>query len=105
MGLPSPESAIKSIPLFEGIAEASVSKLASIEPIEFQPGRTVFAQGNSSSTMYVILSGAVDISRHAPSSSSASLAARGPGDVVGELSLLDGQPHSADVIAIGPTVV
>lgn len=55
--------------------------------------------------MYVILSGAVDISSSVSSSEPASLAARGPGEVIGELSLLDGQPHSADVLAIGPTML
>src|SRR5262245_59004281 len=93
------------IPLFEGIEDATLSRLAAIKPVEFQPGRMVFAQGSRSSTMYVILSGAVDISSHAPSSSAESLAARGPGEVSGELSLLDGQPHSANVVAIGPTLV
>src|ERR1041385_10998 len=101
----SPKSFLTNIPLFDGIAEASVSRLTAIKPVEFGAGRTVFAQGNRSSTMYVILSGAVDISSHAPASNSESLAARGPGEVIGELSLLDGQPHSADVVAISPTLV
>jgi CRP-like cAMP-binding protein len=55
--------------------------------------------------MWVILSGKVSVVREHPDlASPVPLAILGPGEVVGEMGLLDGDPRSATVSAIEPTV-
>ena len=55
--------------------------------------------------MYVILSGKVSVVREHPDlSSPVVLAFLGPGDIVGEMGLLDGEPRSATVEAVEDTV-
>lgn len=62
-------------------------------------------QGDEASCLHVILAGKVSVAReHAALSNPVILAFLGPGEVVGEMGLLDGEPRSATVIAIEDTV-
>ena len=56
-------------------------------------------QGDIGTGFFVIVSGAVRVVRDGEM-----IARLGPGDFFGELSVLDGQPRVAQVIADGPTV-
>jgi sigma-B regulation protein RsbU (phosphoserine phosphatase) len=58
--------------------------------------------GQSNETMYLVMEGLVRV--HVAGAERPYLRL-GPGECVGELSLIDGQPASADLIADEPTVV
>jgi CRP/FNR family transcriptional regulator, cyclic AMP receptor protein len=65
-------------------------------------GATIFEKGSPGDSMMVVLSGRVRISNVLPQGKEAILNTLEPGDVLGEIALLDNKPRSADAIAIEP---
>jgi serine phosphatase RsbU (regulator of sigma subunit) len=65
-------------------------------------GTVVFREGEHDDTMYVIQSGRVAIVK-GNYEDPVVLAYRGKGEILGEMALLDDQPHSASVIALDET--
>jgi sigma-B regulation protein RsbU (phosphoserine phosphatase) len=63
------------------------------------PGEVVFREGGHDDTMYVIQSGQVAIVK-GDYEDPVVLAHRGKGEILGEMALLDDQPHSASVVAL-----
>lgn len=71
----------------------------------FPEGAELMHQGDEPDCLYVILSGRVNVVREHPHlSTPIVLAQLGPGEVVGEMGLLDGEPRSATVTALEETV-
>ena len=68
----------------------------------FRKGQALFHQGGTSDRVVVLLSGRVKVSTIAGDGKEVVLAFRGPGDLLGELSAIDGEPRSATVEAIEP---
>jgi CRP/FNR family cyclic AMP-dependent transcriptional regulator len=66
----------------------------------FRKGQAIFHQGGSSDRIVVLISGRVKVSTLTDDGKEIVLAFRGPGDLLGELSALDGEPRSASVEAI-----
>jgi CRP/FNR family transcriptional regulator, cyclic AMP receptor protein len=65
-------------------------------------GTRLFRAGAASDSIVVVLSGRVKVASPAGGDREAVLAFRGPGDLLGELSALDGLPRSATVSAVEP---
>jgi len=61
---------------------------------EFQSGATVFEEGTTGDLMYVVLDGELEIRTAA-----GFVDAIGPGDIVGEMALIDSEPRSATLVA------
>jgi CRP-like cAMP-binding protein len=70
----------------------------------FKPGQLLVKQGDESGSLFVIASGGVEVRSTDPDGDRVILAQPGPGDVVGEISLVLRRPAVADVIAIYATV-
>jgi thioredoxin reductase (NADPH) len=66
----------------------------------YAPGEALFVTGSVAPGMYVLISGAVRVTRRDPLGHSAPIAAQGPGDFVAEVGQLSGQPAFVDVHAI-----
>ena len=66
--------------------------------VDFAPGHVIARQGDIGSGFFVITAGRVRVARDGRP-----IAELGPGDFFGELSVLDGQPRTAQVSAIEPT--
>lgn len=66
-------------------------------------GRILIREGDSSSVVFLLLAGVVKVSG-ASDDGEALLAIRVGGDVVGELSALDGRPRLATVVTAGPVI-
>jgi CRP/FNR family transcriptional regulator, cyclic AMP receptor protein len=62
--------------------------------IPYSAGSRIFAEGDKPNHMYVLLSGAVEVSAHGHVIEEIQ-----PGDALGVLSLLDSKPRSATAIA------
>src|SRR4051812_6206720 len=58
----------------------------------FRKGQALFHQGGSSDRVVVLLNGRVKVSTLTDSGKEVVLAFRGPGDLLGELSAIDGEP-------------
>jgi CRP/FNR family transcriptional regulator, cyclic AMP receptor protein len=63
-------------------------------------GQAIFHEGGSSDRVVILLSGRVKVSTVTEDGKEIVLAFRGPGDMLGELSAIDGEPRSATVEAI-----
>jgi CRP/FNR family transcriptional regulator, cyclic AMP receptor protein len=70
-------------------------------PVRFRRGQAIFTQGDRAERVFVIERGWVLISSMAPGGREIVLGLRGPGDVIGDLSALDGAPRSATALAVG----
>jgi CRP-like cAMP-binding protein len=68
----------------------------------FRKGQALFHQGGSSDRVVILLGGRVKVSTVTEEGREVVLAFRGPGDMLGELSAIDGEPRSATVEAIEP---
>jgi CRP/FNR family cyclic AMP-dependent transcriptional regulator len=68
----------------------------------YRRGSVLFTEGESSDRIVVVLSGRVKISYFTENGREVVLAVRSPGDLLGELSALDGEPRSATATALEP---
>ena len=66
-------------------------------------GQVLVAEGTSDNHLYGLMSGALDVVRNAGKADGVTLFALSAGDLVGELSFIDGTPHYAALVASGPT--
>jgi CRP-like cAMP-binding protein len=69
----------------------------------FDPGDTICRKGDPGDAMYVILKGQVRIVLPAPDGNEALICTLDEGDFFGELSLIDGEPRSATIVATEAT--
>ncbi len=65
----------------------------------------VCAQGESDSRLHLVVSGALAVSRKDEEGRWENLHVKTAGDLVGELSFLDGTPHHSTLRALGPTEI
>ncbi len=83
--------------LVVGLPDAVIDEVAQLaECAAAAPHETLIKKGEKSSDLYIILSGRVNI--YTPTGDK--LAEAGPGSVIGEVSLVDDQPRSADVVCV-----
>ena len=71
----------------------------------FARGQALCHQGQVSDRVMILLGGGVKVTSTTRHGREVVLAFRGPGDLVGELSALDGAPRSASVVALEPVDV
>jgi CRP/FNR family cyclic AMP-dependent transcriptional regulator len=86
--------------LFGGLStdeRAAISAQARIQT--YNAGETVFAMGSPGDQMMALLSGAIRISVPFPEGKELFLATIHPGEIFGELAVLDGNERSADALA------
>ena len=62
-------------------------------------GATIFSKGDPGNSLIAVVSGTVKISISSPDGRSAILNLIGPGEIFGEVAVLDGQARTADAIA------
>jgi cAMP-dependent protein kinase regulator len=87
-----------------GLGEAERAELLpQLESVVFERGERIIQRDVEAASIYLIASGAVSISVPEDGERLV-LATLGPGEVVGEMSLILRRPASADVIALYPTV-
>jgi diguanylate cyclase (GGDEF)-like protein len=98
--------------LFRGVSTSLVASVtAGSEARLLALGEKLLSVGADNRRLYIILSGSVSVCVAADEGSSAATPSSsaaiqlGVGECVGELSILDGRPVSADVVAAEPSVV
>jgi CRP-like cAMP-binding protein len=70
------------------------------ESASFPAGGTIFEEGQSSDRVLLVRSGRVRVVARGASGADLELAERGPGELLGDLSGIDGRPRSASVVAL-----
>lgn len=90
---------LAATPLFADLDAAGMDTIAqrAIE-VSFEDGNVIARQGDIGTGFFVIATGAVRVVRDGHQ-----IAHLGPGEFFGELSVLDGRPRTAQVIADGST--
>ncbi len=95
--------AVRSVALFADLPDADIERLCEgSSVVELDGGEIVFAEGDTGDAAYVITAGELEVVK-AAGAREILLAVRGPGDVVGEMALLDAAPRMATVRARGAT--
>jgi len=96
---------LKKTPLFAGLSDEDFQRLCDMSR-EFQlpAGSMLFEEGQPGSEAYVIESGEIEIIK-ASMDREVLLAVRGPGEVIGEVALLDAAPRMASVRARSDAVL
>ncbi|HWM92883.1 MAG TPA: cyclic nucleotide-binding domain-containing protein [Thermoanaerobaculia bacterium] len=86
----------------QGLSRKELITLAAFSKEKrFAAGASLFQEGDEGSEMYVILEGRVLISKFIPGAGEEALAILERGDFFGEMSLIDGEPRSAEARAYG----
>jgi CRP/FNR family cyclic AMP-dependent transcriptional regulator len=99
---------LAQLPLFDTLAQDDLEALAKkFTERAFTQGATVFAKGDQGSSMYIVLSGAVQIYLPGDKPDDARVVLKDVrmGEYFGELSLFDDKPRSASVEATMETVL
>ncbi len=93
--------------LEQGLSGEELTILAEMSAVQrFASGVHLFREGESGGEMYIVLEGQVAISKYIPGGGEEALAVLHRGDFFGEMSLIDGEPRSADARAVdGPVTV
>src|SRR5882724_4750086 len=88
---------LSKIDLFAGLKPQAFELIAKVATEETHAlGTKIFQHGDAGDKLYVIVEGKVRISRDVPGMGEEALAVLGPGQVFGEMALLDESPRSAD---------
>jgi CRP/FNR family cyclic AMP-dependent transcriptional regulator len=85
--------------LFDGVDAEGMDRIAEVAvEVEFPAEHVIARQGDIGTGFFVVVDGAVRVVRDGEV-----IARLGEGDFFGELSVLDGEPRLAQVVADGPT--
>ncbi len=77
--------------------------LRQLEWVEIDAGEILFSEGDQQDTMYLIVNGRLRILTTASDGTEHTVAEVSPGEVVGELGFLSGEPRAATAVAIRET--
>ena len=92
---------LAGVPLFADLSEQELERIAAVAiGRSFPKGGRVFHEGDPSDACYVIRSGEVRVTREHSDGRAITLATLGPGEIVGELAMLDGEVRSASLEAL-----
>lgn len=102
---------LQAVPLFSGLSKRQLSAVAKlVDHVSFEPGAIIVKELDVGTRLIMIREGTAEVLRRgivageSPSDGirqgdSRRLATLGPGEVIGELSLIDGKRTSASVVA------
>jgi CRP/FNR family transcriptional regulator, cyclic AMP receptor protein len=91
-------SLLRRVPVFSTLSPEELERVAQVAvPRRFEAGEVVFKEGDEGSTCYIVRSGRARAIREHPDGRSITLAHFSPGDIFGEMAMLDGERRSATV--------
>jgi CRP/FNR family transcriptional regulator, cyclic AMP receptor protein len=103
---PNLKAFLVATPFFGGLSDARLDLLIPmLVERRLDAGATVVAEGEEGRSMYVVHSGALVVNKRGASGRAIHMAALGPGDFFGEMTLIEMQSRSATVIAESETVL
>lgn len=90
--------ALKRLWLFSELADTEIDQIRALARVQRYPARqTIVSQGDESSDLFLVIDGRLRASSCNANGDEVVLSIMGPGDVFGEMALLDGAPRSATV--------
>ncbi len=95
--------ALGAIPLFHGLEHNELERIrAMFHPLTVAAGTNIMSLGQPGEAAYIIRGGTVKIHVEQLDGRDVVIALRGPGELVGELSVLDNIPRTASVVSLEP---
>ncbi len=89
---------LRSVPLFSGMTDTAVEAIRElVEPQDYEAGETLTRQGEPGDQFLVLSRGRARVEQDGQF-----IRDLGPGDFLGEISLLDDRPRTATVVALEP---
>jgi CRP/FNR family cyclic AMP-dependent transcriptional regulator len=99
-------AALLGSPLFDAMQSAELDEILKFaSERRFRRGQTIFQRGDNGSALMAVLHGRVRISSVSSEGKEVTLNVINPGEIFGEIALLDGEPRSADATAIEDTTL
>jgi len=92
------------VSIFLDLDQADLDQLADeLRPRRYRRGETIFVTGDPGMYLCVVNTGRIKLALTSSEGREVILDMLGPGEVFGELALLDGEPRSADAVAVEPS--
>lgn len=97
-------AALKTIPLFQGLPEATLQSFASASRMKSCPrNETIMSAGDSTDFLYFVLTGSLKVVSSDEAGREVILSILGQGELFGEMGIFGDQPRSASVVTIIPS--
>jgi CRP-like cAMP-binding protein len=99
------ETALRTAPLFTALDDRQRSRIGDLMTIRrFDAGTTILRQGSSAVALYLLLDGEVEVTREPEEGGRPVVLARlQPGDIFGEMAVLDDDTRSSSITTLSPT--
>ena len=99
----APIELLRRVPLLQSLSDAELKTIANLSTRRRVRAReTVVQQSEPGNELFVLMSGHLKVVSTDPEGRDAGLNVMGPGEVFGEVALLDGGPRSATIVALEP---
>jgi CRP/FNR family cyclic AMP-dependent transcriptional regulator len=99
-------TALRTLPIFEMLDDDSLRPLTRVAVLRHVPRHTVVLNaGDCTDNIYFVLSGALKVQISDQEGREVILSMLGPGELFGEMGVLDDHPRSATVLAVEPSDV
>lgn len=96
---------LRNLPYFADLPDELLKRVCEgSEQLELAPGTVIIEEGSDSEEMYVVVEGQLSVTK-VSNAKEVELAKLGPGEVVGEMALLDNAPRAATVTAIDESLL
>ncbi len=90
--------------MFEGLSPEAWEELRSLmRPLELAAGETVFHEGMPSFGLYILCEGKIKLAKHTRGGHSQILKLLGPGEILGEKTLFDGETYTCYAKTLEPS--
>ncbi len=97
---PSPSGLLAGLVLFESLSAEQIARLeATLIPHKVDPTCVLFEQGGVGTSLYIVRSGVLEITRLDGTDTTAG-GRVGPGEYLGEVSMMSGRPHPVSATAL-----
>src|SRR5580698_1478805 len=92
---------IAAAPLFAGIDRADIAAISEqFRERRYSKGEMLFARGDAGERMFVVREGQIRLAVATAEGKELNFQVAGPGDMFGEIAVLDGRPRSAEAVAL-----
>lgn len=91
---------LRNVPIFTGLSDSDLNRIASkMVSRDYEKGQMILLEESTGETFFIITSGTVKVTRLSDDGREVILALLGESDFFGEMSLLDGEGRSANIVA------
>lgn len=97
---------LRNIPLLSSLDRVALEKLSqAVRPVSLKPGEVLFMKGAEGNCLYIVRQGTIKIVLPSVVGEEIIVALLKKNDFFGAMAMLDGEPRSADAVAVTPADV